>query len=135
VHDNDPRSPKRLAELLQRDRFNFYILPTDGEGAQVAVKPEKYRNVRGMIAHLFRDREIPFDFVSEEFGLVSMVGEGMEGGVDALRAQAGELLKAKGMEAKVVLQGPMSLSFLVPEERRQEAVLGMHQRFIDEAAG
>jgi aspartate kinase len=133
VHDSDPRAGKRVAEFLERDRFNFYTLPIEDEGFQVAVKPEKYRDVRGMIAHIFRDREIPFDFVSEEFGLVSMVGEGMSGRLEALRAQALETLRGGSIEVEVVLEESMSLSFLVPEGQRRDAVFGLHQRFIEEA--
>jgi len=135
VHDNDPRCGNRLGELLDRDRFNFYTLPTEGEGMRVAVKPEKYRDVRGMIAHIFRDREIPFDFVSEEFGLVSIVGEGMTGSMESIRGQAVETLETDGIEVDVVLEGPMSFSFLVPEGQRREAVHRLHQRFVEEAPG
>lgn len=135
VHDDDPRCGKRLGELLDRDRFNFYTLPTEGEGMRVAVKPEKYRDVRGMISHIFRDREIPFEFVSEEFGLVSIVGEGMVGSMEDIRGQALETLKANGIEVDVVLEGPMSFSFLVPEGQRRDAVHRLHRRFIEEAPG
>lgn len=133
VHDNDPRAGKRLAEVLDRERLNFCTLPTEDEGFHVAVKPEKYRDVQGVIAHILRDREIPFDFVDEEFGLVSMVGEGMSGSLDTLRAQALDTLNSGGIEAEVVLEETMSLSFLVPEDHRRDAVLRLHQRFIDEA--
>lgn len=135
VHDNDPRCGSRLGELLDRDRFNFYTLPTEGEGMRVAVKPEKYRDVRGMIAHIFRDREIPFDFVSEEFALVSIVGEGMTGRMDSIRGEALETLNVNGIEVDVIVEGAMSFSFLVLEGQRREAVRRLHQRFIEEAPG
>ena len=129
VSDN-PRLGRQLGETLAMNRLNSYEVSADVGHVRFAVKSEKYRDVPAMLDHVFYDRGLEAKISEDDWALLSLVGEGIRGGVGALHDDADAALKAAGIETFGEIEGALSLSYLVREEDRRPALVKLHEEFV-----
>ena len=128
VSDN-PRLGRQLGEALALNRLNSYEVSAEAGRVRFAVKSEKYRDVPAMLDHIFYDRDLKATISQDDWALISLVGEGIRGGVGALHEDADAVLKAAQVETFGAIQGPLSLSYLVREADRRRALARLHEEF------
>jgi len=128
VSDN-PRLGRQLGESLAMNRLNSHEVSTEDGRVRFAVKAEKYRDVPAMLDHIFYDRDLKAEITPDDWALISVVGEGVRGGVGALHDDADAVLKAAKVETFGEIEGPLSLSYLVREGDRKRALARLHEEF------
>ena len=130
VPDSDERMNRRIAELLGQLRMNFYTLPVRDGSWKFAVKKEKYRSVADTIDALLRSRGMHPIFEEGQWAIVTLVGEGLRERVSTVGMRVKKLLADAGLEIEGEICDALSYSVLVPETRRKDTVLALHEAFI-----
>ena len=130
VVSDDPRLGRQLGEALAMNRLSSYEVSAATGRVRFAVKAERYRDVQAMLDHVFYDRGLKAKINEDDWALISLVGEGMRGGVPALQGDADAALKAAKIETFGEIEGPLSLSYLVREADRRRALARLHEEFV-----
>jgi aspartate kinase len=132
VTAKDSRLAGQLSGAMRKQRILHYELPGEQGRARFAVKRAKYRDVVSIIEHILFDRDTAGEFSADEWGLVSVVGEGVRGRAARVRADATATLGEADISIFGALEGEMHVSFLVKEQQRTEAVRVLHQQLIQD---
>lgn len=130
VATTSPRLAGQLAEHLERERISFYPITAAPGEARFAVKLEKYRDVTRIVDHIMFDHDLKANTSPDRWALVSLIGEGLRGTALKLRPEIEQVLKEAGVEVSGAIERTLSLSLLVPEPQRKQAVKALHQAFI-----
>ncbi len=130
VGERGDRINRRVMELLASQRLNFQALPVRDGSWKFAVKKEKYRSVSETVESLLHPRGMVPAFEEGQWALVTLVGEGLRGQVDAVAARALAVLAAAGIAVEGEIRDTLSYSALVCEDQRTAAVLALHDLFI-----
>jgi len=129
VRSTSPRLAGQLAAEMRKDRLTHYRVSAPEGQVRFAVKREKYRDVGTMIRRITFERDLDADLSAGEWALVTLVGEGMRNRADRVAKQGGEVLSGAGIETHGDITGDISISFLVEEGQRTEAVRQLHSAF------
>lgn len=129
VPEGGERVHHRISELLAQVRVNYQAVTVRDGGWKFAVKREKYRNVTETVARLLHARGVVPAFEDGQWGLVTLVGEGLRERVTETAARVRDVLDAAGIPADGEIHDELSYSVLVPEDKRQAAVLALHRAF------
>jgi aspartate kinase len=130
VPESGERTNRRVSELLAQQRVNFYALPVRDGSWKFAVQKEKYRSVADMVGSILPNRGITPVFEEGQWAIVTIVGEGMRDKADDLAPRVHDVLKAARIPVEGEIRGPLSVSALVPEGQREQAVLALHEAFV-----
>jgi len=126
----NPRLSLQIAERLARERLTYYQVSGGDTGSRFAVRPLKYRDVPDIVSDVLTARGASADINAGDFALVSVVGEGLRQRLDAWADRAGRVLKDNGIEIHGTARDDISLSYLVPETRRKQAVSSLHKSLV-----
>ena len=129
VRSDKARLPGQLAAEMRKDRLTHYQVAAEPGLVRFAVKREKYRDVGAMIRRVTFMRELDAELSAGEWGLVSMVGEGMRGKAERVAGDARQVLEGVGIGIHGGILGEISASFLVEEAQRTRAVRELHSAF------
>jgi len=124
------RIPLQIAERIERRRVTFYQVTTAAAGVRFAVRPFKYWDAGRVVREVMASRAIEAEVSSGDFALVSLVGEALRQRVDAWAAQAESLLADAGIKTYGASRDEISLSYLVAERDRKQAVDCLHQQLV-----
>jgi aspartate kinase len=129
-----PRTTARLAaqlsEDLQRDRLAHWEIASDPDKILFAVRREKYRDVGLVIGHILFDRDLKAEISEQQWGLVSLVGQGMQGRSREVGERAHQVLQRAQVQVAGAIEGEISVSYLMKEADRKKAVRILHGEFI-----
>jgi len=126
VDTKDRRLLLQIGERLDRERLSYYELESDGPRARFAVRPLKYRDVRRIVEGALAARGVESSVNVGDFALVSLVGEALRQRLETWSDQAERVLADGKVAVHGRSQSDISLSYLVPEDRRQQAVGLLH---------
>jgi aspartokinase len=124
------REALQVKEWLDRWRLTYYELESAGNEVRLAVRPFKYRDVTAIVEEILSKRAIAHSVNKGDFALVSVVGEALRGRLSTWAEESNAVLAKGGVEVHGRNQGEISLSFLVPEAQRAEAVGLLHERLV-----
>lgn len=130
VPESNERTNRRVIELLTQVRLNFQALPVRDGSWKFAIKREKYRSVAATVDHLLRARGLQPIFEEGQWALVTVVGEGLRGEIDATAETTGQILGKVGIAVEGEIRDTLSYSMLVPEAHRKAAVLALHGELV-----
>jgi aspartokinase len=103
---------------------------TKAAQTRFAVRPQKYRDVERMVRDVIGSRRVEARLNSNDFALVSVVGESLRLRLDAWDEQAERVLVDAGIELLGSNRDDISLSYLVREEDRKKAVECLHRQLV-----
>jgi len=125
-----PRLAAQVSEDLERDRLAHWEIASDPDKILFAVRREKYRDVGLVIEHILFDRDLKAEISEQQWGLVSLVGEGMKGRAPQVGQRAQQVLAGAQVQVAGAIEGEISASYLVKEADRKKAVRVLHGEFI-----
>jgi len=125
-----PRLAAQLSEDLARQRLAHWEIASEPERLLFAVRREKYRDVGLVIEHILFDRDLKAEISEQQWGLVSLVGQGMQGRSREVGARAHAVLSGAEVQVAGAIEGDISVSHLVKEADRKKAVRALHAQFI-----
>jgi aspartokinase len=94
------------------------------------VRPLKYRDVRGIVEGVLAARRVRSVLNVGDFALVSVVGEALRQRLEAWADQAARVLADGKVAVHGQSQDDISLSYLVSESQRQQAVGLLHRALV-----
>jgi aspartate kinase len=127
---DEERLGLQIAERLERRRLTFFQVDTDAARTRFAVRPLKYRDVEQMVSEVIESRGAEARLNSGDFALVSIVGEALRQRLDAWQEQAERVLTDAGIELHGSSRDEISLSYLVGEADRKQAVERLHRQLV-----
>lgn len=127
--DND-RLPGQLEEYLGRERLTHFVMAKETGEVRFAVKKEKYRDVVDIVQRILFLRGLKAEIDAGGWSLVSVAGERLRDQQPKWQAEATAELKSAGIGIFGNITGDLSISFLVNEDQRIEAVRRLHSRFV-----
>jgi len=133
VFDLDSKNDRRVLQIkesLGRERLTYYHLTTNGPHVRLAVAPFKYRDVRSIVGQVLASRGVSSPINAGDFALVSVVGEGLRQRLEVWAEEAERILSAERIEVHGITQDEISLSYLVEESKRNQAVSSLHERLV-----
>jgi aspartate kinase len=130
IRSDNPRLSGQVSSYLAKERISHFILESSSEEVRFVVKREKYRDVMDLVQRVLFLRGLGAEIKSGGWALVSLVGERLRGDLPGWRKNAGAALKKAGIEISGTICGDLSVSSLVNEEQRLEAVKLLHSRFV-----
>jgi aspartate kinase len=146
VETRDHRLVLQTAERLDRERLTHYQLSaaalssavarsaaeleSGGPRARFAVRPLKYRDVRRIVEGVLAARGVRSTLNVGDFALVSVVGEALRQRLEAWADQAARVLADGKVAVHGQSQDDISLSYLVSESQRQQAVGLLHRALV-----
>jgi aspartokinase len=130
MRSDNPRLSGQLAEHLSTERLTHFVMGLEGDEVRFAVKREKYRDVIDIVERLLFLRGMKAEKRAGGWGLVSLVGERLRDKQEEWKDLAGEALRKAGIGTFGTLQGDLSISFLVNEDDRSNAVKLLHSQFV-----
>jgi aspartate kinase len=130
IESDDRRTLLQVAERLERARLTFFQVASQEGGTRFAIRPPKYRDVERIVAGILGEHGVLAEINASDFALVSVVGEALRERLDHWHEQAERPLVDRKIKVFGSARGPISLSYLVPEERRKKAVGLLHQALV-----
>jgi len=131
IKSDNPRLSSQLAEHFGLERlFLFELTAREPGEVSFAIKREKYRDVIDLVERMLFLRGIKAQIGAGGWGLVSLVGEKLSGDKSPWQKSTAKALKNAGIEVPATTCGDLSVSCLVSEEQRIEAVKLLHSRFV-----
>ena len=127
---DDARLPLQIAERLGRARLTYYQARTRGAEARFAVRPLKYRDVSTIVRQILDSRNVSAEIQEGDLALVSVVGEALRQRLDDWDEQAERVLSDARIEIHGKGRDEISLSYLVPEQQRKNAVGLLHEALV-----
>lgn len=130
IESENPRLLLQVTDRLERARLTFFQVTTPQAKTLFAVRPIKYRLVEVLIQNALATSGIQAEINASDFALVSVVGEALRGKLEGWDEQARKMLA----DAKVPVLGSacdvLSLSYLMHEEQRKQAVTALHKTLV-----
>ena len=130
LHTDDSRLALQVAERLDRERLTHFQVSARGAQVRFAVRPLKYRNVVAAVDRVLQGRHVKAEINQGDFALVSVVGERLRGRLEEWREKAERVLRDNSIAVHGTSQGAISLSHLVPEADRKQAVALLHEATV-----
>jgi len=130
IKSDNARLSGQLAEHLNMERLTHFEMATEAGEVRFAVKREKYRDVIDLVERILFLHSLRAETSPGGWGLVSLVGERLREERGRWQESAGSTLKQAGIEVLGTICGDLSISYLVSEEQRAEAVRFLHSRFV-----
>ena len=130
LNTDSARLPLQIAERLGRARLTYYQASTPGAEARFAVRPFKYRDVGAIVREILNSRNVSAEIQEGNLALVSVVGEALRQRLDEWDEQAERVLTDAGIEIHGKGRDDISLSYLVPEQQRKNAVGLLHKALV-----
>jgi len=110
--------------------LTYYQVSTKAPESRFAVLPLKYRDMETIVRQALAARGVSAEISAGDFALVSVVGEALRERLDAWDEQAKKALSDSRVEIHATSRDVISLSYLVPESQRREAVKCLHQSLV-----
>jgi aspartate kinase len=126
----DARLPQQIEERLGGERLTYYQVHTEAPESRFAVLPLKYRDMAAIVRHVLAARGVSAEINADDFALVSVVGEALRQRLDDWDDQARKVLSDCGAPVQGTSRDAISLSYLVPEDKRREAVKCLHHSLV-----
>jgi len=130
LDSDNRRLSLQIAERLDRERLTYYQVGAEQARFRFAVRPLKYRDVLDIVRRILAARGTPAEINSGDFALVSVVGEALRQRLDAWAERAERVLTDVGIEIHGTARDDISLSYLVRETRRMQAVSCLHRSLV-----
>jgi aspartate kinase len=130
IRSENPRLSRQVSAYLAKERISHFMLWPTQEEVRFVVKREKYRDVMDLVQRVLFLRGLGAEVKSGGWALVSLVGENLRGDLANWQKNAGGALKKAGLEVFGTICGDLSVSFLVNEAQRLDAVKLLHSRFV-----
>jgi len=126
----DQRLLSQICERLDRERITYYQLNAKESQARFAVRPLKYRDVGTVVGQVLASRGMETTVNAGNFALVSVVGEALRQRLEVWAREADRALAKAGIEVHGTSRDEISLSYLVPEAQRKQAVTSLHKQLV-----
>ncbi len=130
VAPESPRLPQQIEERLGRERLRYYQVSTNAPETRFAVLPLKYRDMAAIVRQVLAAQGVSAEINARDFALVSVVGEALRQRLGAWDEQANKILTDAGVEVHATSRDAISLSYLVLETQRRQAVNSLHQTLV-----
>ena len=129
IGSENPRLLLQIAERLDRERLTFFQVAAKRK-TRFAVRPLKYRRVEAIVRQVLLSRGLNAEISAGDFALVSVVGEALRGRLDHWEEKAERVLADSKTEVHGGGRDDISLSLLVPGDRRKRAVTELHKALV-----
>jgi aspartokinase len=129
IGSENPRLLLQIAERLDRERLTFFQVAAKGK-TRFAVRPLKYRRVEAIVRQVLLSRGLEAEISAGDFALVSVVGEALRSRLDHWEEKAERVLADSKTEVHGGARDDISLSLLVPGDRRTRAVTELHKALV-----
>lgn len=130
LESDHPRLPRLVSERLERARLTFFQVATKQAKTRFAIRPLKYRDVDAIIREILAERSTFADINAADFALVSVVGEALRDRLDHWNRQAETILSGNDIAVHGSAVDDISLSYLVSEDQRKEALSALHEELV-----
>jgi aspartokinase len=130
LETREQRLALQITERLERTRLTFFQVNTKAAQTRFTVRPLKYRDVERMVREVIESRGVEARLNTDDFALVSVVGEALRRRLDAWDEQAERVLVDAGIELHGSNRDDISLSYLVSEGDRKKAVECLHRQLV-----
>jgi aspartate kinase len=130
IKSDNPRLSGQLAEHFSLERLTHVGVASEDGEVSFAIKREKYRDVVDIVERMLFLRGLTAEMRPGSWSLVSAVGERLRGVQKKWREDTTACLKRENVSIYGNVSGDLSVSYLVSEEQRAQAVRLLHSEFV-----